>query len=232
MISSLILNDVTSSISLTSSNGMFNSENYIENKNIEETFLSENSILLLDNLLIEDGQNYTKEEYKIKYFLLQNKYKALYKQYEKLKKMLLEISNILIPINSNEVILSIKEKINKIKKNFIKNNDLLKPSKNKNINIKANNIAKESNEKYITLLFKSVDNQIHDSISCKNSDKFEKIENMLYDKYPKYKKTVNTFSVNGNVIKSHKSIKENNIKDLSIIKIFIDEKKNVNNIND
>ena len=68
MISSLILNDVTSSISLTSSNDMFNSENYIENKNIEETFLSENSILLLDNLLIEDGKNYTKEEYKINIF--------------------------------------------------------------------------------------------------------------------------------------------------------------------
>ena len=167
-----------------------------------------------------------KDYYKNKYFNLEKKYNNLINQYENLKKIFLEITNILNSINSYKIIPSIKEPINKIKKLVLESNDIIKYPSNKNINKKYNdddNII--SNENNIRIFFSSVDKKIHYSILCKDTDKFEKIENLLYDKYPQFKESKNIFISNGNNIKSNKTIKENKIKDGDMIVLY--NEKNV-----
>ena len=44
-------------------------------------------------------------------------------------------------------------------------------------------------EKMISVIFTSDDQKIHYSIICKNTDKFFRIENLLYDEYPDFGET-------------------------------------------
>ena len=72
-------------------------------------------------------------------------------------------------------------------------------------------------EKLLTIIFVSVDQKIHYSTICKNTDKFSKIENLLYDAYPEYIETENNFFVNGNKVNKYKSLENNKIKNNDII---------------
>ena len=55
----------------------------------------------------------------------------------------------------------------------------------------------------------------------KNTEKFYKIEGMLYEKYPKYTETENFFVVGGNKINRSKSLEQNKINNNDIITLFI-----------
>ena len=59
--------------------------------------------------------------------------------------------------------------------------------------------------------FTSIDQKIHYSIPCNNSDIFAKIEEKLYKQYPEYRETNNYFIANGKEILRFKSISENKI---------------------
>jgi len=72
-------------------------------------------------------------------------------------------------------------------------------------------------EKMISVIFYSCDQKVHHSIICKTSDKFNKIENMLYDSYNEYYDTINVFTVKGRKVNKGKSLDENNIQDNDII---------------
>ena len=72
-------------------------------------------------------------------------------------------------------------------------------------------------EKLLSVIFVSVDQKIHYSTICKNTDKFSKIENLLYDAYPEYIETENNFFVNGNKVNKYKSLENNKIKNNDII---------------
>ena len=74
-------------------------------------------------------------------------------------------------------------------------------------------------EKLISVIFVSSDQKLHYSIICKNTDKFSKIENMLYDEYPEYSEHENHFLINGNEINKYKSLEYNKIKNNDIIVI-------------
>ncbi len=69
----------------------------------------------------------------------------------------------------------------------------------------------------MTVIFISSDQKIHYSFICKNIDKFNKIENLLYDKYPEYEQSENFFTVNGNKIIKSQTIEQNKIKNSDII---------------
>ena len=100
--------------------------------------------------------------------------------------------------------------INKLKKN----ND-----KNKITNL-------ETGEEMISIFFTSVHQDMHRSISCKNTDTFIKIEEKIYNEYPKYKDYNTYLTVNGNEIKRFKTIEENGIEDGNTITVNIyDEQK-------
>ena len=72
----------------------------------------------------------------------------------------------------------------------------------------------------MTIIIISNDKKIHYSFLCKNTDKFTRIEKLIYEKYPEYKKTENYFFVNGNKINKNETLEENKIKNSDIITII------------
>ena len=67
--------------------------------------------------------------------------------------------------------------------------------------------------------FVSQDENIVDSIICKNKDKFSKIEKQIYQKYPEYEGNINFIS-NGVFIKNNNNLEENKIANNSVINII------------
>ena len=74
-------------------------------------------------------------------------------------------------------------------------------------------------EKIMSIIFKSDDQNILYSVLCKNTDKFERLENIIYDKYPEYKKYEKYFLFKGEKINEIKTLEENKINDGSILTI-------------
>ena len=80
----------------------------------------------------------------------------------------------------------------------------------------------KKDEKLMTIIFLSVDEDIHYSLICKNTDRFNQIEKLLYDKYPEYQYSENYFTVNGKGIIKSETMEQNNIKfsDIILLKKF------------
>ena len=74
-------------------------------------------------------------------------------------------------------------------------------------------------EKLISVIFTSSDEKIHHSIICKNTEKFIKLEEQLYNYYPEYSESDNYFMVNGNRVNKFKTLDENQIKNSDIINL-------------
>ena len=101
------------------------------------------------------------------------------------------------------------------------------------INIKNNEIAKKNKElsdlksmlpfdlkegeHLIPVIFISGDENMYYSLICKNTEKFNSVENRLYDIYPDYQEGENCFYINGNKITKSKTLDENGIKYSDII---------------
>ena len=67
------------------------------------------------------------------------------------------------------------------------------------------------------MTFLSFDENIHYSMICKNTDKFYRLEEEFYDKFPEYKKYENMFLINGQIIHKFNNLESNNIGDNHII---------------
>ena len=128
----------------------------------------------------------------------------------------------------------VKELNDKIKKYENSNNENVKKikemknltkSKNSESNNKITSIKKE--EEIIAISFTSIHQDIHKDISCKNTDTFVKIEEKIYNEYPKYKDYNTYLTVNGNVIKRFKTLEENGIEDGNTIVININNEKKI-----
>ena len=124
-------------------------------------------------------------------------------------------------INKNILLENIKNE--KITSNNSKDEiiELLKKLeiKNKEINDLKSKIGFDlkEGENLMSIIFVSVDQVIHYSIICKNTDNFSKIEKILYDKYPEYKKSENYFLHNGKKINRFETIEENGIEYSALI---------------
>ena len=155
----------------------------------------ENEINNLNNKL----KNYENENNKLKKenIELLGKIKILENKFNHIK-------NMNIDSNKEQKIISLLEEIK------------LKDDEIKELKIKMPYIL-EKNEKLITIIFMSFDEVIHYSFICKNTDKFNKIENLLYEKFPEYEDSVNYFTVNTNRINKYKTLEENKIKNSDII---------------
>ena len=135
--------------------------------------------------------------------------------------------------NETEKFQSLNEKLeNKIKNNLLINNNINIVSVNKmnelleELKLKENELKEfksnfpfdlKKGEKLMTVIFQSVDQKVHYAFICKNTDKFNIIENLLYDKYPEYIDSENYFTVNGIKINKYKTFEQNNIKFSDII---------------
>ena len=126
----------------------------------------------------------------------------------------------------NEVYFKIIKQLNKdleiYKKNNSTNNNM-----EKDICIKTEELKKSSDlnpfelkeEKLISVNFTTIDEKMHYSLICKNTDIFSKIEDQFYNDNPKYNKNENIFMIGNNKIESSKTLDENNIHNNSIILI-------------
>ena len=93
--------------------------------------------------------------------------------------------------------------------------------KNSEINNLRNNLINNNNiitsinpgEKIFAVSFTSINQDIHRAMACKNTDTFARIEEKIYNEYPKYKDYNTYLTVNGNTIKRFKTFDENKIKD-------------------
>ena len=101
----------------------------------------------------------------------------------------------------------------------MKNDEINKLKSNKNENSIDNN---QQGEKILAIGFTSCDHKINKFfLPCKDSELFVRIEEKLYDEYYEYKEKETYFLVGGNKINRFKTIKENNIKNCSIIMLNI-----------
>ena len=117
--------------------------------------------------------------------------------------------------NSNKVkqlinILRIKERELNDLKSQLTNNDSLSHIK--------------PGEKIIAINF-TLNKEIQKPIACKNTDIIARLEEKIYNEYPKFKDYNNNLAVNGKIIKRFKSLDENGIKDgdTIIVNIIYDE---------
>ena len=114
----------------------------------------------------------------------------------------------------------LNEKFKNINLNNDKVNELLEEIRIKDKIISNYPIQLLDGEKLISVIFVSSDQKIHYSIICKNTDKFNNIENKLYDAYPGLIESENNFIVNGKLINKYKSLDFNNIKNSDIIMVM------------
>ena len=119
----------------------------------------------------------------------------------------------------NELNEKLKNLNNTLNRNINKDkiNELYEEIRIKDKIISSFPVKLSEGEKLLSVIFVSVDQKIHYSTICKNTDKFSKIENLLYDAYHEYIKTENNFFVNGNKVNKYKSLENNKIKNNDII---------------
>ena len=72
-------------------------------------------------------------------------------------------------------------------------------------------------ETLLTIIFISLDQKLHYSLLCKNTSRFNTIENILYEKFPEYRKTENYFISEGRTINKSMTLEENKIKSSDVI---------------
>ena len=91
-------------------------------------------------------------------------------------------------------------------------------------NLSDNNqvIAFKPGDKIISVNFLTQGNQdiFNYSMACKTSDLFVRLEERLYQDYPKFRNVETFFMVNANRILRFKTLEENNIKNNTIISLF------------
>jgi hypothetical protein len=181
----------------------------------------ESSIDDIENELQEEIQFLLKQEYSYKDLLFQIENK-LYRCPESYDVFIKEIMKMILFIiinrkNKNEKIKidnSVNEEIKEALKQIVE-----KEKKIKDLESKISRYPFDINEgeKLMSIIIKSEDNNICVPIISKNSYKFTKIEEEIYEMFNEYSEKENYFTLKGNKINRNKTLEENGIKDKDII---------------
>ena len=184
------------------------------------------------NLKIDELKRKLKEE--------QNNNKMLHEIINKLKKENKEIKKNseneieklkqTIKKNSEDKKKKLRQTIKKLEKEINdKNNEIQNYILEiKNLNEKNNQIIKsETKEQNFKLFFNTQENQDIQNyeISCNNTDLFVRLEEKLYNEFPKYRNYQTYFKNNSSTILRFKTLEENQIQNNSKIFLLIDENK-------
>ena len=179
---------------------------------------------IIINHLVDRINHLEKENLKIKLNEKENEIQKLKNEnnyMNQIKKYENEIQT--LKNNNNDLINKIKllknNSDNSTNNNNAPNNGIKTISSNEEIKIELNKYEFDlkKGEYLLPIIFQSVDSKIHYAIICKNTDRFNMIENILYDIYPEYIENENYFIVNGNKINKNKTIEQNNIKYSDIV---------------
>ena len=175
----------------------FSQQQYNNNILLQENNILKNKINELE-LTINDLRNQLSQE--------QNKNKELNNIINNLKSQIKNQKNIQ-SINQNNNENYFNAEINKLYKEI---NNLNKKLKRYPINL-------EENEKLMSIIFTSVDQNTHYSLICKNTDTIHKLEAELYKEYPDYTVSDNYFLCKGKIINKFHTFEMNNIKNGDVI---------------
>ena len=100
-------------------------------------------------------------------------------------------------------------------------------NKNMNLNMQNNlpnnNIKLVDYDNIIVIQFISTDLRLNRGIKCLPSHKFAEVEEKLYQIYPEYRTTNNSFVTDGRPIIRFQTIAENNIKDGQVVQLIREE---------
>jgi len=190
---------------------------FIENKSNK---IINNNLIDNKNTLLNDEKNQLNNRIKQLEIDLNNekeKNKNLNEQIKNYKKIIQDLND---KLSGNNVV--VDNKILELEKIIATKTDEINVLKSK-LNISnINNI--QPGEQIIAIGFTSSDQTIQNFFRpCKDSDLFVKLEEKLYDEYPKYKDVETYFLVNGKKVLRFKSMKENNIKNGQVIMLNIVE---------
>ena len=156
-----------------------------------------------------------------------NKINTLSKENSELKQKIVEL-NLLINKKDKEHSL-LRNKINELNSKI---NNQIDPNNSNNHNkivelyekieilqekLKRFPFILEKNEKLMSIIFSSVDQKIHFSIICKNTDTINKLEAELYREYPQFSETDNYFMCKGKVLNKFHPFESDNIKNGDVI---------------
>ena len=109
------------------------------------------------------------------------------------------INNLQFSIQSYQNIINQKEQeLNNLKKQL---QDINNQNKGNYVNM----------NKLMSVNFISVDQKIHFSVPCIDSDTFAEVEEKLYKEFPEYRETNNNFIANGEPVLRFKTISQNKI---------------------
>ena len=138
-------------------------------------------------------------------------------------KKIIKIFKMYNSINNHQ--LNFDEQSDKLtNENYGKEKELMEELSKKNSEIKRLNslmpLKLNPGETLMTVIFNSDDENVHYSFICKNTDMFEKLESKLYEIYPEYSKTDNSFFCNGRIITKSKDLDYNKIKNSDIITLY------------
>ena len=167
-----------------------NSQNNDKDQKIRN--LEEKINILNEQLSKEKNQNY-----------------ILLKENSKLKNKIEELN---FKINNQ-----INQKNPNISNNQTKMNELYEKILDLQEKLKRFPFILEKNEKLMSIIFSSVDQKIHYSIVCKNTDKIHKLEEELYREYPQFSETDNYFICKGKILNKFHTFEKNNIKNGDVI---------------
>ena len=152
---------------------------------------------------------------------LQNQNKKLNNELKKDNNIILknEINNLKGNLNNDN-----KDKSNKVLNELNEKEELLeeiKYNKNEIKDIQSRYpILLLKEEKLISVILMSLDKKVNYPVICKSSDKFTKIEEIFYEKFPEFNEDENIFIVKGQKINKNKTMEFNNIKYGDIITFY------------
>ena len=124
---------------------------------------------------------------------------------ENLNKYLLKVDELNIALtNKNDEINNLNNEMNNIKLNDNQTNEFIRK------------------DEMLTIQFKSIDQKVDTVFTCKKTDVFVRIEEMLYNEYPEFKDLNTYFTVNGQVVRRFRNMQENKIrnKDKILLNIY------------
>ena len=206
-----------------------------EQRNIPKIFknINLNSIDKIDNIINNKNERYIKDE--CINSELKEKIKKLEKELDKEKDKNKELNKIIDDLKENNA--NLKKQLSiEIDKNKKENHyELIKNNNTDNLielTVEKEKIIKElkeklsfypfelnKGEKLISLIIITPE-QNYVPIVCKNTYKFFKVEEILYEKYDKYKNMENYFLIQGKKILKYLDLDSNNIKDGDIIQMY------------
>ena len=179
-----------------------------QNKNSDCTIKNDNKI----NIDLKDKKI---NELEAKIVALENKNIELTKENGILKEKVNKLTFELSKIKNSEKNLQINQNDDKdLYKKYIILNEKCEEL-NKQLNRYP--IKLKENEKLISVIFTSVDQNIHYSIVCKNTNTINNLEAELYSKFPEYSETENYFLCKGARISKFKTFDHYHIDNGDII---------------